>query len=73
MTALSALTTRKFVRDTLFANLPLPFQKVRTYLWLLFFAPAFGERGYGEWSLFHVTLNIVTALTAVNLGSAMMR
>jgi O-antigen/teichoic acid export membrane protein len=73
MTAVSTLTTRKFVRDTLFANLPLPFEKLRTYLWLLIFAPAFGETGYGEWSLFHVSLNIMTALTAVNLGSAMMR
>src|SRR5207302_1895389 len=66
-------TTKRFVRDVLFVNLPLPFLKVRTYVWMVVFTQAMGTAGYGTWSLFNTTLGILTALTSLSLGSAMMR
>ncbi|HTK77845.1 MAG TPA: lipopolysaccharide biosynthesis protein [Gemmataceae bacterium] len=66
-------TTRRFVRDTLFANLPLPFLKLRTYVWLLVFTATMGMAGYGQWSLFSTTLGIATQVASLYLGAAMMR
>ncbi len=65
--------TRRFIRDVFFANLPLPFQKIRTYLWLVFFARAFGPSGFGIWSLFQTTLGISLVLASMTQGNAMMR
>jgi O-antigen/teichoic acid export membrane protein len=65
--------THKFVRDVFFSNLPLPFQKLRTYLWLVVMARTLGPSGYGAWSLFNVTLSAATTLAALNCGSALMR
>jgi len=65
--------TGKFIRDVFFANLPLPFQKIRTYLGLVFFARAFGPSGFGIWSLFQTTLAISVMLTSMTQGNAMMR
>jgi len=65
--------TRKFVRDVFFSNLPIPFLKLRTYLYLVVFARALGPAGYGAWSLFMVTLGIATTLGTMNFGSSMMR
>ncbi len=66
-------TTRKFIRDVFFANLPTPFQKLRTYLWLGVLARYLGPGGYGAWSLFTVSLGVTTAIASMNFGSAMMR
>jgi O-antigen/teichoic acid export membrane protein len=65
--------TTKFVRDVFFANLPLPFQKLRTYLWLVCFSRALGPSGYGEWALFQSTLGIGLILASMTQGNAMMR
>jgi len=61
------------VRDVLFANLPIPFQKLRAYLWLVVFSRALGPAGYGAWSLFNVTLGLGTCMVTMNFGTAMMR
>ena len=66
-------TTGKFIRDIFFANLPTPFQKLRTYIWLAVLARCLGPAGYGEWSLFTVTLGVATGIASMNFGSAMMR
>jgi O-antigen/teichoic acid export membrane protein len=66
-------STRKFIRDVFFSNLPTPFQKVRTYLWLAVFARRLGPEGYGAWSLFNVTLGVATSIASLNMGNAMMR
>lgn len=58
---------------TFFSNLPIPFLKFRTYLWLFTFSRALGVAGYGEWSILMVTLALATGLSSLNLGSAMMR
>src|SRR5947209_8193480 len=73
MSTTNALSTKKFVRDTLFAHLPLPFLKLRTYLWLVAFAHCLGVAGYGVWSLFSITLSMAVGVASLNLGSAMMR
>lgn len=64
---------RKFVRDILFSNLPVPFMKIRTYLWLLIFSRYLGVAGYGEWIIFNITLGICIGLASINFGSAMAR
>ncbi|HEV2495915.1 MAG TPA: oligosaccharide flippase family protein [Terriglobia bacterium] len=61
------------MRDVLFSNLPVPFQKLRTYLWLVVFSRALGPAGYGAWSLFNVTLGLGTCIVTMNFGTAMMR
>jgi O-antigen/teichoic acid export membrane protein len=65
--------TGKFIRDVFFANLPLPFQKIRTYLWLVVFSKAFGPSGFGIWALFQGTLGTALILTSLTQGNAMMR
>jgi O-antigen/teichoic acid export membrane protein len=65
--------TRQFVRDIFFSNLPVPFQKLRTYLWLVVFSRVLGPAGYGAWSLFNVTLGLGTCIVTMNFGTAMMR
>ncbi|MGA8028864.1 MAG: oligosaccharide flippase family protein [Bryobacteraceae bacterium] len=65
--------THKFIRDVFFANLPVPFQKLQSYLWLVFFARTLGPAGFGTWSLFSVSLNIGVTIAALNLGTAMLR
>ena len=65
--------THKFIRDILFSNLPVPFLKLRSYLWLIVFSRCLGPSGYGEWSLFTVSLAIGVALGTLNVGSSMMR
>src|SRR6185437_13011104 len=66
-------STGKFVRDVLFANLPVPFQKIRTYLWIIFFSRALGPAGFGIWSLFQTTLGTALLVTGMTQGNAMMR
>lgn len=63
----------KFIRDVFFANLPTPFEKFRTYLWLAVLARTLGPAGYGAWSLFNVSLGICVVLASMNMNSAMMR
>lgn len=63
----------RFWRDVFFANLPLPFQKLRTYLWVIVFSRALGPREFGIWSLFQTTIGIVMILTSMTQGNAMMR
>ena len=63
----------KFIRDLFFANLPLPFQKVRTYLWLVVFSKAFGPSGFGIWALFLGTMGAALIITSMTQGNAMMR
>jgi O-antigen/teichoic acid export membrane protein len=65
--------TGKFIRDLFFANLPLPFQKLRTYLWIMFFSRAFGPSGFGMWSLFQTTLSVGLLFACMTQGNAMMR
>jgi O-antigen/teichoic acid export membrane protein len=65
--------TRKFVRDVAFSNLPVPFQKLRTYLWLAILTRALGPVGFGAWSLFIVTLSTATTVSTMNCGSSLMR
>src|ERR1700681_1189886 len=64
---------RKFIRDVFFANLPLPFQKLRTYLWIVLFSRAFGPSGFGMWSLFLTTLSVGLLFSSMTQGNAMMR
>ncbi|MHB8754660.1 MAG: lipopolysaccharide biosynthesis protein [Candidatus Acidiferrales bacterium] len=63
----------KFVRDIVFSNVPIPFQKARTYLWLLILTRALGPQGFGAWSLFMVTLSSATTVSTLNCGSSLMR
>lgn len=65
--------TRKFVRDIVFSNVPIPFQKGRTYLWLVILTRMLGPEGFGVWSLFLVTLSSATTISTLNCGSSMMR
>lgn len=66
-------TAERFIRDVFFSNLPLPFLKLRTYLWLVVLSRAFGPSGYGVWSLFYVTLGWATVIASMFLGNSMMR
>jgi O-antigen/teichoic acid export membrane protein len=65
--------TRKFLRDIVFSNVPIPFQKARTYLWLVILTRVLGPEGFGVWSLFLVTLSSATTISTLNCGSSMMR
>jgi len=65
--------SQKFVRDIVFSNVPIPFQKVRTYLWLVILTRALGPQGFGAWSLFVVTLSSATTVSTLNCGSSLMR
>jgi O-antigen/teichoic acid export membrane protein len=56
-----------------FANLPLPFQKIRTYLWVIVFSRMLGPSEFGIWSLFQTTMGITMILTSMTQGNAMMR
>ncbi|HEV2489263.1 MAG TPA: oligosaccharide flippase family protein [Candidatus Acidoferrales bacterium] len=69
----SDIATRKFIRDVLFANLPVPFQKLRTYLWLIAMTRALGAEGFGVWSLFILALSNATTIATLNCGSSLMR
>lgn len=66
-------TTQKFVRDVLYSNLPIPFQKLRTYLWLVVMTRALGAEGFGAWSLFILALSNATTIATLNCGSSLMR
>ena len=66
-------TSRKFLRDILFSNVPIPFQKARTYLWLVILTRVLGPEEFGVWSLFLVTLSSATTISTLNCGSSMMR
>jgi len=68
-----AQSTHKFIRDIFFSNLPVPFQKFSSYLWLTVFAHRLGAKDYGAWSLFTTSLGIAGAIATLNAGSAMMR
>jgi O-antigen/teichoic acid export membrane protein len=63
----------KFVRDLFFANIPLPFQKLRTYAWAAVFSRTLGPAGFGTWSLFLTTLGICMILSSMTQGNALMR
>ncbi len=65
--------SRKFVRDVVLSNVPIPFQKARTYLWLVLLTRALGPEGFGAWSLFLVTLSSATTVSTLNCGSSLMR
>jgi O-antigen/teichoic acid export membrane protein len=65
--------TTRFIRDVFFANLPLPFQKIRAYLWVVIFAKTIGPSGFGIWSLFQTTMIAATVITSLTQGNAMMR
>ncbi len=65
--------SRKFIRDVFFSNLPVPFQKLRTYLWLFVLTRALGPAGFGAWALFIMTLSTATTLSTMNCGSSLMR
>lgn len=69
----SQAATRKFIRDVIFSNLPVPLQKLRTYLWLVVLTRALGPSGFGAWSLFIVTLSTATTVSTMNCGSSLMR
>lgn len=69
----SSAAKRKFVRDIAFSNLPVPFQKLQTYLWLVLLTRALGPAGFGAWSLFMVTLSTATTISTLNCGSSLMR
>src|SRR5229473_2268897 len=66
-------TSRRFIRDLAFANLPGPFQRLRAYLWLLVFSYSMGMAGVGAWSLFETILAMATAVATLLQGNAMMR
>ncbi|HKW87928.1 MAG TPA: oligosaccharide flippase family protein [Candidatus Acidoferrales bacterium] len=66
-------TTQQFVRDVLFSNIPVPFQKLRSYLWLAFMTRALGADGFGAWSIFILALSNATTFGTLNCGSSMMR
>lgn len=68
-----AFASRTFVRDIVFSNVPIPFQKARTYLWLVILTRALGPEGFGVWSLFLVTLSAATTISTLNCGSSLMR
>jgi O-antigen/teichoic acid export membrane protein len=70
---ISKRSTTQFVRDVFFANLPLPFQKIRAYLWVVIFAKTLGPSGFGIWSLFQTTMIAATVITSLTQGNAMMR
>lgn len=65
--------SRKFIRDVVFSNLPVPFQKLRTYLWLIILTRVLGPAGFGAWALFIVTLSTATTVSTINCGSSLMR
>jgi O-antigen/teichoic acid export membrane protein len=67
------LARRKFVRDIAFSNLPVPFQKLQTYLWLALLTRTLGPAGFGAWSLFMITLSSATTVSTLNCGSSLMR
>lgn len=69
----SQVASRKFIRDVIFSNLPVPLQKLRTYLWLVVLTRALGPSGFGAWSLFIVTLSTATTVSTMNCGSSLMR
>lgn len=69
----SQFATRKFIRDVVFSNLPIPLQKLRTYLWLIVLTRSLGPQGFGAWSLFVVTLSTATTVSTMNCGSSLMR
>lgn len=69
----SQSATRKFIRDVVFSNLPIPLQKLRTYLWLVVLTRSLGPQGFGAWSLFVVTLSTETTVSTMNCGSSLMR
>jgi len=69
----ASTATGKFVHDVFFSNLPIPFLKFRTYLWLIIFSRTLDVAGYGEWSILMVTLSLATGLSSLQLGAAMMR
>lgn len=69
----SELSTEKFIRDIAFFNVPVPFQKLQTYLWLLVLTRELGAIGFGAWSLFMATLNAATTVSTMNCGSSLMR
>src|ERR1700730_1703416 len=71
--AKSSNADHKFVRDLFFSNLPIPFQKLCSYLLLVVFARKLGTNGYGAWSLLMVSLVIAGSIATLNVGSAMMR
>jgi len=64
---------RTFWRDVFFANLPLPFQKLRTYLWVIVFSRTLGPSEFGIWSLFQTTIGMAMIVTSMTQGNAMMR
>jgi O-antigen/teichoic acid export membrane protein len=66
-------TDRKFIRDVLFANLPAPFLRLRSYAWLVVFSRTTGLAGVGAWALFDTTLSLATTIGTLLLGHAMMR
>lgn len=65
--------TGQFIRDVFFANVPLPFQKLRTYVWIVLLSRALGPSGFGLWALFQTTLGTGLILTTMTQGNAMMR
>ena len=65
--------SRKFWHDVFFSNLPIPFLKVRAYLWVVFFSRALGPAEFGIWSLFQTTMSMAMILTSMTQGNAMMR
>lgn len=65
--------SRKFIRDVFFSNLPVPFQKLRSYLWLFVLTRALGPAGFGAWALFIITLSTATTFSTMNCGSSLMR
>ncbi|MGC1934954.1 MAG: oligosaccharide flippase family protein, partial [Candidatus Acidiferrales bacterium] len=69
----AAAATHKFIRDIVFSNLPVPFQKARTYLWLVILTRVLGPAGFGAWSLFIVTLSAAMTVSTMNCGSSLMR
>jgi O-antigen/teichoic acid export membrane protein len=66
-------TDRRFIRDVLFANLPAPFLRLRSYIWLVVFSRTVGLSGVGAWALFDTTLSLATTGGTMLLGHAMMR
>src|ERR1700677_3411726 len=66
-------TDRMFMRDVLFANIPAPFLRLRSYAWLVVFSRTTGLAGVGAWALFDTTLSLATAIGTLLLGHAIMR
>ena len=69
----AAWTSRKFIRDVVFANLPGPFQRLRAYIWLVVFSYSMGMAAVGAWALFEMTLSLSISASTLLLGHAMMR